>query len=69
MLTIMNLVLQEKLKGQTRKYFQYKEEICNFMDRNWDSLCSGKSSTNILSSLNTVRNQNLGKYSRKYYEY
>lgn len=57
---IYNLLLAEKKKGTSnpRKFFQYKEEICNFIDKHWDQLCHGKTRTKtwentIGSSLST----------------
>mmetsp|Transcript_25193 Transcript_25193/g.35296 ORF Transcript_25193/g.35296 Transcript_25193/m.35296 type:complete len:591 (+) Transcript_25193:74-1846(+) len=57
---IYNLLLLEKKKGNAnpRKFFQYKEEICNYIDKHWESLCHGKTRTKtwentIGSSLST----------------
>jgi len=55
---IYNLVLQEKRKGSNKRFFQYKEEICSYIDKHWDSLAHDKTRTKtwentIGSSLST----------------
>jgi len=42
---IYNLLAQEKQRGSPKRFFQYKDEICSFIDKNWDSLCFEKTRT------------------------
>jgi len=44
-IAIYNLLQQEKKKGSTKRFFQYKDEICHYIDKHWESLCFGKSRT------------------------
>ncbi|PRP88597.1 hypothetical protein PROFUN_03008 [Planoprotostelium fungivorum] len=41
---IYNLLQIEARRGGSKRFFQYKEEICNYVDKKWDSLCYGKTS-------------------------
>ncbi len=42
---LYNLLLQERQRGGDKHFFQYKEEICSFINKHWDSLCYGKTRT------------------------
>jgi len=58
---IYNLTAKERLKGSDQKFFQYKEQICAFIDKYWDNLCVGKVRTKtwentIGSALSTKSN-------------
>jgi len=58
---IYNLMTKEKQKNSTKRYFQYKDEICSFIDKHWDSLCHEKTRTKtwentIGSALSTKSN-------------
>jgi hypothetical protein len=44
-IALYNLILREKAKGSRKVFFQYKDELCSFIDKNWDSLCFGKTRT------------------------
>lgn len=49
------------MKGGNKHYFQYKDEICSYIDRHWDQLCEGKTRTKtwentIGSALSTKAN-------------
>eukprot|EP01119_Soliformovum_irregulare_P022789 TRINITY_DN7858_c0_g1_i1.p1 TRINITY_DN7858_c0_g1~~TRINITY_DN7858_c0_g1_i1.p1 ORF type:complete len:532 (-),score=115.22 TRINITY_DN7858_c0_g1_i1:15-1610(-) len=55
---IWNLVLNERKKGSSKRYFQYKDELCGFINKHWNVLCFGKTRTKtwentIGSSLST----------------
>lgn len=50
---LWNLVLRERQKGSDRRFFQYKDELCTLIDKNWNSLCMGKTRTTFRSSHST----------------
>lgn len=57
-IAIWNLIQQERKKGSLKRFFQYKDELCSFIDKNWAVLCPGKTRTKtwentIGSSLST----------------
>ncbi len=41
---LYNLTMREKQKNSSKRYFQYKDEICSYIDKHWDSLCHEKTS-------------------------
>lgn len=55
---LWNLLQQEKQRNSNKRFFQYKEELCSYIDKQWNALCYGKTRTKtwentIGSSLST----------------
>ncbi|PRP80801.1 metal-response element-binding transcription factor 2-like, partial [Planoprotostelium fungivorum] len=55
---LYNLVQNEKRKGSAKRFFQHREELCRFMEKNWANLCADKTRTKtwentVMSTMST----------------